>query len=143
MAGAAHNVEQEFWHPPLPAVAPVPERAIAATPVDACSRCETEFMVGSRFCHVCGTHRRGTESSFPGWTQYLEIQNIKERLGLSNASLVAFLLGVGCVFGALVVGFVFSAQTVLDWQAIQIWRIQWLLGSVVAFVAGILLKRSS
>jgi len=141
MAQAAHNLEQEFWHPPLPAVGPVPERASSGVAVNACTRCEAEFMVGARFCYVCGAQRPGTVSALPGWTQHLEIQNIKERLGLSNASMVAFLIGVGCLFGAIVVGFVFSAQTLLDWQAVQIWRVQWLLGSVAAFVAGILLKK--
>jgi hypothetical protein len=100
-------------------------------------------MVGARFCYVCGAHRPGASNALPGWTQHLEIQNIKERLGLSNASMIAFLIGVGCLFGAIVVGFVFSPQTLLDWQAVQIWRVQWLLGAVAAFVAGILLKRSA
>jgi cytosine/uracil/thiamine/allantoin permease len=45
--------------------------------------------------------------------------------------------------GALAVGVVFSARTLLDWQAIQIWRIEWLLGAVAAFLAGCLLKKSS
>jgi hypothetical protein len=30
---------------------------------------------------------------------------------------------------------------VLDWQAIQLWRIEWLLGAAAAFVAGCLLKK--
>jgi hypothetical protein len=141
MAQAAHNMEQDFWHPPLPGTAPVPERVISTNTAEACRRCEAEFMVGARFCYVCGAPRPGTESTLPGWTQHLEIQNIKDRLGLSNASMIAFLIGVGCLFGAIVVGLVFSAQTVLDWQAVQIWRVQWLLASVAAFVCGILLKK--
>jgi hypothetical protein len=47
------------------------------------------------------------------------------------------------VIAAIGVGFVFSAATVLDWQAVQVWRIQWLLAAVAAFVAGILLKRTA
>jgi hypothetical protein len=43
--------------------------------------------------------------------------------------------------GALAVSVFFSARTVLDWQAIQLWRIEWLLAAVAAFVAGCLLKR--
>jgi hypothetical protein len=43
--------------------------------------------------------------------------------------------------GALAVGVFFSARTVLDWQAIQIWRIEWLVGAVAAFAAGLLLKK--
>jgi hypothetical protein len=36
---------------------------------------------------------------------------------------------------------IFSPRTALDWQAIQLWRIEWLLGSVAAFGAGCLLKK--
>jgi hypothetical protein len=36
---------------------------------------------------------------------------------------------------------VFTATTVLDWQAVQVWRIEWLLAAAVAFLAAILLKR--
>ena len=35
--------------------------------------------------------------------------------------------------GALTVSVFFSARTVLDWQAIQLWRIEWLLAAVAAF----------
>jgi hypothetical protein len=36
----------------------------------------------------------------------------------------------------------FTAGTVLDWQAVQIWRVEWLLGAAAAFLAGILLKKA-
>ena len=41
----------------------------------------------------------------------------------------------------LAVSVCFSPRTALDWQAIQLWRIEWLLGAVAAFVAGCLLKK--
>jgi hypothetical protein len=31
----------------------------------------------------------------------------------------------------------------LDWQAVQLWRIEWLLGATASFLAGILLKKSA
>ncbi len=71
----------------------------------------------------------------------LEFQRIKDRVGLPTPALVAFLAGFACLLAAVLVGFIFSANTVLDWQAVQVWRIQWLLGSATAFLAGILLKR--
>ena len=37
-------------------------------------------------------------------------------------------------------GLVYTAATVLDWQAVQIWRIEWLLAAIAAFLAGILLR---
>jgi hypothetical protein len=72
-----------------------------------------------------------------------ELSALGERLGLTTASLIAFLVGTVCIVGALAVGVVFSARTLLDWQAIQIWRIEWLLGAVSAFIAGCLLKKFS
>jgi zinc-ribbon domain len=79
---------------------------------------------------------------FPSWLRYLHFHEIKNRLGLPTASLVAFAVGVGCVAGALLVGLL-TAKTYVDWQAIQFYRAEWLLGATAAFVAGILLKRPS
>jgi len=45
------------------------------------------------------------------------------------------------VIAAISVGFIYSANTLVDWQAVQTWRIEWMLAAIVAFVAGILLKR--
>jgi hypothetical protein len=43
--------------------------------------------------------------------------------------------------GALAVSVFFSVRTMLDWQAIQLWRIEWLLASIAAFLVGMLLKK--
>jgi hypothetical protein len=56
--------------------------------------------------------------------------------------LVCLIIGAACVVAAIVTGFLYTANTVLDWQAVQVWRIEWLLAATVAFVAGILLKRN-
>ena len=146
MADVAHNVEQEFWRPPVVTAAPVTPMAKAPSGlVDVCDGCGSEFMVGARFCHICGTTRanQADSSSVHHWARHLEFQSIKDRIGLSTGSLIAFIIGIGCVLFAIAVGFYFTAQTVLDWQAVQIWRIQWLLAAVAAFIAGILLKKSS
>jgi len=39
-------------------------------------------------------------------------------------------------------GIIYTAATVLDWQAVQIWRVEWLLAAIGAFLVGILLKRT-
>jgi hypothetical protein len=70
------------------------------------------------------------------------VLDIKRILGLGTASLLAFVVGIACIVGALFTGVVYTAATVLDWQAVQIWRLEWLLGAAVAFIAGILLKRT-
>jgi hypothetical protein len=40
------------------------------------------------------------------------------------------------------VGFI-TAKTLVEWQAIQFYRAEWLLAATAAFVAGILLKKPS
>lgn len=79
---------------------------------------------------------------FPGWLHYLHFHEIKKWVGLPTASLVAFVIGMSCVAGALLVGLL-TAKTFVDWQAIQFYRAEWLLAATAAFVAGILLKRPS
>jgi hypothetical protein len=37
--------------------------------------------------------------------------------------------------------FLLTAKTFVDWQAIQFYRVEWLLAATAAFVAGILLKK--
>ena len=56
------------------------------------------------------------------------------------ASVVSLCIGVVCALAAIGTGLIYTATTVLDWQAVQIWRIEWLLAAIVAFLAGILLK---
>jgi hypothetical protein len=79
---------------------------------------------------------------FPGWLHYLHFHEIKRWIGLPSASLISFVIGMSCVAGALLVGLL-TAKTYVDWQAIQFYRAEWLLGATAAFVAGILLKRPS
>jgi hypothetical protein len=135
--GAADQAQHDFWRPPMPASAAVtnPERS-------ATCRCGTEFIVSSLYCHACGASRPDLNVArtleIPGLA---ELTTLGERLGLTTPALIAFLLGVFCVVGALAVSVFFSARTVLDWQAIQLWRIEWLLAAVAAFAAGCLLKK--
>jgi hypothetical protein len=144
---------------------------------EACPRCGTEFLLGSRFCHSCGGRRpeaisasakadaaaianlwengvgrvrlmmagisftkvRGT-IGVPGWLHYLHFHEIKRWVGLPTASLIAFVIGLGCVTGALLVGLI-TARNLVDWQAIQFYRAECLLAATASFVAGILLKK--
>ena len=78
----------------------------------------------------------------PSWTQHLHFQEIRNWIGLSTASLLAFVIGVACVAGALLVGLL-PARTWNDFYSIQFYRAEWLLGATASFVAGILLKKPS
>jgi hypothetical protein len=192
MPEVAHETRQEFWRPPSPEIAGdvVVEETIPAM-AEACPRCGTEFLLGSRFCHTCGDRRPEAMSAaakadaaafarlwekavgriqslaasipwsrmwgrvvsavstikLPAWLRDLHFpdlhfQAIKQWLGLPTASLIAFAIGVCCVAGALLVGLL-TANTLVDWQAIQFYRAEWLLASIASFVAGILLKKPS
>ena len=81
--------------------------------------------------------------SFPAWLQYLHFHEIKRWVGLPTAALIAFIIGVGCVVGAVGVSLFYKASNLAEFQAIQMWRIEWLLAATASFVAGILLKRPS
>ena len=137
MAEAADQTQHEFWRAPLPASDVVAPRDRRAT-----CRCGTEFIVSSLYCHACGVGRPEINAArtieIPGLA---ELASLGRRLGLTTPSVIAFLLGVLCVVGSLAVSVFFSARTLLDWQAIQFWRVEWLLAAVAAFAAGCLLKK--
>ncbi|HVP51294.1 MAG TPA: hypothetical protein VMT05_04240 [Terriglobales bacterium] len=139
MANTASNVHDhgEFWRPALE----TRQETVPTAQAESCGRCGTEFIADARFCHICGTARKPQLAARRiQWARFLDVQRMRERLGLPLASLVALIVGVLCVLAAIGTGLVYTASTVLDWQAVQIWRIEWLLAAVVAFLAGILVK---
>jgi hypothetical protein len=150
MSDVLPNTSQEFWHPPSLAQS---DSAITAFRVSelarSCGICGTEFMAGSGFCYVCGA-TRGAQPRAPlassktrfGFFRILGFQSIKQGLGLSVPSLIGFIAGVACLTAAAGLGHVFPVQTANDYQALQLLRIEWLLGSVAAFVAGLLLRNA-
>jgi hypothetical protein len=83
------------------------------------------------------------EVSLPDWLHYLHFHEIKRWVGLSTAALIAFMIGLGCVAGAIGVSLFYRASNLVEFQAIQMWRIEWLLAATASFVAGILLKKPS
>jgi len=81
--------------------------------------------------------------SVPDWLHYLHFHEIKRWVGLPTAALIAFMVGLGCVAGAIGVSLFYRASNLAEFQAIQMWRIEWLLAATASFVAGILLKKPS
>jgi hypothetical protein len=79
--------------------------------------------------------------SFPDWLHYLHFHEIKRWVGLPTAALIAFIVGLGCLAGAIGLSLFYRASNLAEFQAIQMWRIEWLLAATAAFVAGILLKK--
>jgi hypothetical protein len=91
---------------------------------------------------VVALGRAWKEIRLPAWVRYLTFHEIQSWVGLPTASLIAFTVGLACIAGALLVGLL-TAKTLVEWQAIQYYRAEWLLGATAAFVAGILLKKPS
>lgn len=116
-----------------------PEATSPGTKEDAAAVARV-WQEGVRIVHVAASSIALDRVSMPDWLHYLSFHEIKERIGLSTASLIAFLLGLGCVLASLLVGLL-TAKTLVEWQAIQFYRAEWLLGATAAFVAGILLKK--
>jgi hypothetical protein len=81
--------------------------------------------------------------SLPRWLHYLHFHEIKRWVGLPTAALIAFMIGLGCVVGAIGVSLFYRASNLAEFQAIQMWRVEWLLAATASFVAGILLKKPS
>ncbi|MGA9528387.1 MAG: hypothetical protein WBS24_09745 [Terriglobales bacterium] len=136
MAEMVNPVRHEFWRPPAPAAMAGQERA------EACTDCQTEFIVGSRFCHCCGASRPTAQRVATEIAGINEFNALGKRLGLTTPSLIAFLFGAFCLVAALSVGVLFTPHTTLDWQAVQLWRIEWLLAGIAGFAAGLLLKKA-
>jgi hypothetical protein len=101
-----------------------------------------EQAVGRVHSAIQVGHQTWKDVRLPGWLQYLHFHEIKRWIGLPTASLVAFVVGIACVAGALSVGLL-NAKNLTEWQAIQFYRAEWLLGATASFVAGILLKKTS
>jgi ribosomal protein L37E len=140
MSDLVRDVRQEFWRPPQAQSAADPALA------EACRRCGTEFMVGAAFCHICGMGRHRSATNSAGhWTRHfaflkgLEFGRVRGWFGLPLPSLCAFLIGSAFVVVALAQG-LRSVQDFSDFEAIQLWRMQWMMAACVAFLAGILLK---
>jgi hypothetical protein len=144
MSEAVPNSHQEFWI--RPAIAPTSATAASSGgSLKSCVHCATEFMAGSRFCYLCGAKRELDATPKPwvrqhSFSQLIGIRYLRQSLGLSIPSLCAFLAGIGCLIEAVRAGVVFRVENLVDFQALQFVRIEWLLGSIAAFVAGIVVK---
>jgi hypothetical protein len=139
MSESAREISQEYWRPAQQQNRP--EYQVASV-IPYCNMCGTQYATGARFCHVCGENR---EPEFQATgsnriVQALDFTNIRQKLGLSATSLVLVALAAGCVLGALFTGLIYGASTLVEWQAVQTWRIEWMLAAVVALVAAILFR---
>lgn len=132
MSGIAQNARPDFW---------LPHSAEGTQPaLTACSRCGAEFMIAAQFCHICGTARYASGHTHSGTVQKSVSSefNVLETLGLPCG--LALCAGVGCLVFAIGIGLVYPDQNFADFESIQFWRMEWLMGAVAAFALAILLK---
>ncbi len=144
MAPMAQNYEerQEFWKPVVAHRQPS-QAAATATAEQICENCGSDYVMGSRYCHICGEDRHVNlaDKAPSGITAWFDFVGLRDALGQSTPSLVALIIGFACLIAAVLTGFLFNATTLLDWQAVQLWRIEWLLAAAAMFVVGLLLKK--
>src|SRR5215510_16603085 len=115
MAQMARNYDerQEFWKP---AVSLRHEPVQSDVTGQVCDRCGTDFLMGSRFCHVCGADRHAdlTSPTTTGIREWFDFASLRDAMGQTTGSLIALFLGFACVVAAAVTGFLYTANTVLD-----------------------------
>jgi len=141
-------LDYEHWEDEAPAansknaVATEPALPVAEPQVrhDLCEHCGAEFVVNSPFCRMCGRAREGAVRRKKSRWDVLDFYQLRRRLGLSVGAMVCFIIGVICIGAGVAMGFMYTANTFSEWQAIQIWRGEWLIAAGVAFVCGILLN---
>jgi hypothetical protein len=131
---------QEYWRSPNPEIM----RLVSPMPApSSCWHCGADYAPAAHFCHICGSGReKPTLDDDPDTAAgSTESTNLLDQLGMTVTSLIFFLLGIACMVATLVTGILYKADTLVDWQAVQLWRIEWLLAASAAFLAGMLLKR--
>jgi hypothetical protein len=69
------------------------------------------------------------------------MDSVREKLELNLASFFLLVAACACVLGAILSGVIYRSATMLEWQAVQTWRIEWMLAAVVALLAALLLKK--
>jgi len=143
MPEEARGMSQDFWRP-----AQAPRIGVESVfPAECCVNCGTEFSFGARFCHVCGSSRGplpAPRSRLSHWVDpsrvLLAVQGLRAKLNLGLPSFILLLLAAACALAAMLTGLFYHATTVLEWEAVQIWRLEWMLGAVVALLAALLLR---
>lgn len=140
MASPAGSTSQEYWRPSNPDVA----RVIPSLR-GICWHCGMDYAPGARYCHCCGGSRESNVEPFPQLAKNanpeVNLHAFWQRSGLSVPCLVCLIAAMVFGLAALLTGMIYQEDTLVDWQAVQTWRIEFLMGAVIALLAGILLKR--
>jgi len=120
-----------------PARAPQPPLASAKESALARPPCFAQRSGGRRFFQNRGRPHQAEAAPPP---LLAALAYVRQAQGMENAALITLTVGWLCVVVAICLSSSYPAATVLEWQAIQLCRTQWILASVAALLAGILLK---
>jgi hypothetical protein len=146
MADFTKELSQEYWRPaPTPGNQFQPQGFQTHSHEAFCTGCGTQYPAGARFCHVCGLGREEdlhAQKRIP-IVDWLSFDWLREQLGLSTISLVLVLAATVFMLATVMTGLVYNTSAIAEWQAVQTWRIEWLLATVVALLAAILFKEKS
>jgi hypothetical protein len=145
MADHTRELSQEYWRP-----APTPGNDFQTHGFQPqgnpafCAVCGTQYAGGARFCHLCGLGREDDlRAEKRGLVMdWLDLDHIREQTGLSTISLVLVLAAAVFILASVMTGLVYSTSTIAEWQAVQTWKVEWLLATVVALLAAMLFKKS-
>ncbi len=141
MADITRGPSHEYWRPAPSTGNPLQMRASQTLGNAAsCAICGTPYAIGARFCHTCGLGREGAQEKHNPLKDWLDLDAMRSRLGLSTASLIFVLAAVIFMLATVMTGLVYNTSTLAEWQAVQTWRIEWLLATVAALLAAMLFK---
>lgn len=140
MSQVTQTVSQEYWRPSNSAAA----RLLKAPMGEPCPSCGVDYYPAAQFCHCCGHEReQQTRTQNLALADYFDLSVLRRRLGLSPICMLCLIAGAVCIAIAAMLGMLYKAQTSLEWQALQMWRIEWLWGAAGVLLAGILLKNKN
>jgi len=104
----------------------------------SCKKCGTDLKLGAEFCHVCGRWVFGSNLS-----RLMKGTRAALQIGIELPVLVCMATAAVFAVISLCVGIRIDPKTIGEWQVIQYWRIEWLLGAIVMLLFGVLLRKSS
>jgi hypothetical protein len=140
MPQTVRSQNEEYWRPADPVTARIARPILAES---LCPDCRAVYASEARYCHMCGMerNRRPVPAPKPPSLRDSIDEALNQRFHLSTSSLIFLTLGVICLVIGAFIGIFYKASTLMEWQAIQTWRVEWLLGAAAAMLAGILLKK--
>jgi hypothetical protein len=142
MAEITRELSQEYWRPAPSAARQYQMHGFQTQANEAfCAICGSPYAAGARFCHLCGL---GREDDLPAprnpLLDWFDLDAIRTQTGLSTTSLVFVLAAAIFLLATVMTGLIYNTSSLAEWQAVQTWRIEWLLATVAALLAAILFK---